>query len=397
MKKQDLLKRAAEHIFSTGVGDSTSNLCRVNFSYGLAKMHYVQQKYGMEPNATFISTPDETITRNLIRWNQGIGYGGKITWGNGKEKLFMLDTKPNCCGMLVGLIDKAPDVDKLIDKLHLFEETKDIYINDIKVEWDFYKSNHFIDVFEVEETKTKKLGKYVVIIHAGAHEIKGDNPRGTGLYFNQSKGLQEIYKKINTPFGDAYILEGKDADEYYKFYQIADDFAKKRREVAFKNLFDGKVFCNKTHQGLINMNEIMLGCHYFENENELLPLSIRADSPSFIIKPKKNFTNEQIDSLGFKKRAEKHGVLNRLKKANIVPHGGGYQFPTALRVEKVHETRDKKRFFEIEMTDGIGKTVVSDPGQLPYLYRTRNVVERTYDIGLCEEQAVLMPLYTLKI
>jgi len=41
--------------------------------FGLAKIHYTQYKLGMEPNATFISAPDETVTRNKVRWESGIG------------------------------------------------------------------------------------------------------------------------------------------------------------------------------------------------------------------------------------------------------------------------------------------------------------------------------------
>lgn len=34
---------------------------------------------------------------------------------------------------------------------------------------------------------------------------------------------------------------------------------------------------NETHQGLINVNEIALGCHYLEKDGTLFPLTLRGD------------------------------------------------------------------------------------------------------------------------
>ena len=37
-------------------------------AYGIAKIQFLQEKLGLNPDATFISTPDATITRNVERW-----------------------------------------------------------------------------------------------------------------------------------------------------------------------------------------------------------------------------------------------------------------------------------------------------------------------------------------
>ena len=49
-KKEVLLDRGREHIFSTGIDDATCHLSRANMKYGLANIHFVQKKYGMEPD-----------------------------------------------------------------------------------------------------------------------------------------------------------------------------------------------------------------------------------------------------------------------------------------------------------------------------------------------------------
>ncbi|GAG85794.1 unnamed protein product, partial [marine sediment metagenome] len=64
LTKPDLLDRANQFIFSTGLNDGASKLCKANMSYGLAQFHLIQEKYGFKPKATFISSPDETISRN---------------------------------------------------------------------------------------------------------------------------------------------------------------------------------------------------------------------------------------------------------------------------------------------------------------------------------------------
>jgi len=395
--RQGLLNRAAQHIFSTGLNDGTSRLCLTNMNYGLAKMHYVQQKYGFEPDATFITTPDETVSRNAGRWEQGISYGGRLCWGNGREKFIILDVKPNCCGMLVGGLNELPKPKSILKRVFDLEHGSS-YIHDIKVKWDFYKGNHFIDVFRVEPKESGlKLPKYAVILHAGCPEFKSENGKGPGLYWDESKKLREMCTSVKTPFGQMYILEGSNALDYYNFHLLADDFSKKRRELAFRTIFDnGKVISNHTHQGLLSMNEIALGCQVFDSKEQLLPISIRADLPSYLVRGQHNFTPHQMDMLGFTSRADELGVYNRVNKANVLPHGGGYVFGDTLSVEKVFEIKDK-RYFKLDMADSIGKKIVSNMKEMEFDYRGREVMQRTLDIGMCTTAAVLNPVYTIKI
>ena len=392
------LERAKEHIFSMGVNDGASHVARANMQYGLAKLHYTQERLGYKANTTFITSPDETITRNASRWNQGIAYGGKISWGNGKEKVVMLDIKPNACGMLVGGINEIPEPKELIKKIYALEHESD-YIDDVPVHWDLASSNHFIELFEVEQVnKHRKLPKYAVILHAGCPELKGDYlPDKLGLYFNQSKILKDMMKTIETPFGKSHVVLGSDAKEYYDFYKFADRFAKKRRELAFKKIFgSNNIITNVTHQGMANMNEIILGCHTFKNEQDIMPISIKADIPSYLVTGKKNLTTDQIEDLGFKHRANELGITNKLKKANLCPHGGGYKLPTVLTVNKIHELK-KKRYFELEMLNSIGKNVISEMENLSYAYRSREVLLKTLEVGLCKMAAKLNPIYDMKV
>ncbi|KKL07605.1 hypothetical protein LCGC14_2584350 [marine sediment metagenome] len=45
LSKSDLLERANQFIFSTGLNDGASNLCKANMKYGLSQFHLIQEKY----------------------------------------------------------------------------------------------------------------------------------------------------------------------------------------------------------------------------------------------------------------------------------------------------------------------------------------------------------------
>jgi hypothetical protein len=202
---------------------------------------------------------------------------------------------------------------------------------------------------------------------------------------------------IKTPFGEFHILTGGSAKKYFEKYRYAENFAKKKRKLAAKLLFGEFVeVSDETHQGLINMNEIVLGCHYLKTDATLFPLTLRGDLPAYLVRGNPNLSPEGIELLGFEKRAKRLGVYNKLLNANIIPHGGGYTLPDILSVNKVIEV-DGERYFEVEMLNDRGKKIISEVQELPYEYRGRTVVLRALEIGLIEIVAKLIPQYVLKI
>lgn len=396
MNKKDLLRNAKDHCFFIGVNDSGAELCKANSIYGIAGIHYIQKEMGMEPNATFVTTPDMTITRNSGRWKSGFGYGGKMSWGDGKARFTVLDVKPNACGMLVGGLEDFPDIEELIVRLHELEN-QEIFLDEIEVSLDFYKSNHFIDVFRLKPMEKIDLPPYAFVIHGSADEFRKDNKLGFGLYYNKSELLMEKTQKIETPFGKYHILTDNDAEIYFERYQYIDNFAKRKRRLAAEKLFGKfKEISNVTHQGLLNKNEIILGCHYLNNGSSIYPLTLRGDLPAYLVKGIPNLSPESIDFLGFEKRANRLDVYDRLLNANIIPHGGGYVLPDTLTVNKVTEINGK-RYFEVDMLNDRGKKVISDVRELAFEYRGRSVLLRALEIGSLEIAAKLIPEYILKI
>ncbi|MDH4206396.1 MAG: hypothetical protein OEV45_12800, partial [Desulfobacteraceae bacterium] len=155
---------------------------------------------------------------------------------------------------------------------------------------------------------------------------------------------------------------------------------------------------NEVHQKLANMNEILLGCHLLPEKDPeiILPLVLRADLPAYLVKGKPNLGDAEIESLGFTRRSQRLGVTQRLEQANIIPHGAGYTFPHLLNVCQVFEHNDR-RYFEVDLLNDRGKKVISNPREIPYLYRGREVVLKSLELNLCELLAKLVPRYVLKV
>jgi hypothetical protein len=405
--RAERLERAAAHIFATGLGDSGSALCLANMKYGLAKIHCVQERLGLRPDATFIGTPDMTVSRNVARWTNGIGYGGKLVWGSGEDELIILDTKPNACGMFVGGLSSAPDAARVIERAQGLK-SQNLQIDGVPINWDFSTSNHFIDLFRVESVVDGRpdgslphedLPEFAFISHFAGEELRGVTDKGRGLYYDASPALMETAEVVATPFGPCRILTGQQAREYYAFYQYVDRFSKQKRLLAAQNLFDDAVpLANETHQGLLSMNELVLGCHPVpaESQSALLPLTLRADLPAYLVRGLPNLSPERVETLGFRQRAMDLGVHDRLTQANVVPHGGGYVFDDLLDVIAVHEV-DGKRFFELGLHHGYGRQLIDHARHLPYRYRGREVALRAFELGLAQPVARLAPIQIMKV
>ncbi|MHA2389634.1 MAG: hypothetical protein ACXACW_13020 [Candidatus Hodarchaeales archaeon] len=407
MSRGKLLSRSKQFIFSTAIEDSASKLSRINFRYGLAKMHLVQAHLGLDPTATFIAAPDCTITRNIERWRNGIGYGGKITWGDGTEPLVFIDTMPNACGMLVGSLDEIPDPIELIQKVHeLNDSSGEIEIEGIPIHWNFGSGNHFINVFEVlpnpAVSESSDLPEYTFITHSSPSELRSDdNPKSIGLYYHESEALQYFSETMETPFGDIHYLVGNNAQKYYDFFNWADTIGAKRRILAAETIF-GKgfdVISNTCHQGMKTLNEVVLGAYTFNNslQEQFFPITLRADLPCYLMKGIPNFSDEAVEGLNFKERMEKYNLEERIKNANILPHGGGYAFPHIVAIPEIFETVEKRRYFSVDLGTGIGSMMFESPRDLQFTYRGRSVVIHTVELGLGEIVARMVPKFALKI
>ncbi len=402
LSKLDLLRRAKEHIFSTGLNDGASKLCKANMKYGLAQFQIIQEKHGFEPKATFISSPDETISRNNFRWNSGLGYGGRLNWGDGNDKIIFLNVKPNCCGILVGGLEEIPDPYDLIKTIDKVKSIK-LYDNDVLINWDYGVSNHFINCFETKILSDIDFPPYMFMIHGSAPEFR-DDKYGIGLYIDVSKTLKECAIEEQTKLGRQYILLDSDAKEYLDFNKKAINFSNKKREIIANELFgtDYEIICNSSHQFLKDYNNMYLGSNCTDADCDLVPTNIfptalRADVACYLFKGKKSFSEITLKNNNFLERAENLELLDLLKNADILPHGGGYMLPDVSRVQKVLEYKDQ-RYFACELVKDNNKLkIVRNVKELQFEYRGRDVILKTLQLDLGEIIARLNPVFSLKL
>ena len=402
LSKIELLDRANQFIFSTGLNDGTSRLCRANMKYGLAQFHLIQEKYGFEPKATFISSPDETISRNKFRWNSGLGYGGLLNWGAGKEKIIFLNTKPNCCGMLVGGINEVPDPYNLIKKIDEIK-SKELYHSNVLINWDYGISNHFINCFETKNLSDIRLPPYMFLIHGSAPEYRDDS-NGIGLYIDKSKTLQDIAIEENSKFGKQFILLDSDANNYLNFHKKALEFSNLKREIIADNLFDYgyEKICNQSHQFLKDYNNIYLGSNCTDIScnlitSDIFPTTLRADIAAYLFKGKKNLTKTTLKNAGLLKRAKDLDLLELLENAYILPHGGGYAFNDTEEVLDILEYKDQRYFVTSLKTNKSRLKIIRNVSELQFEYRGRDIILKTIQLDLGDIVARLNPLFSLKL
>ena len=401
LEKKDLLARAKQYIFSTGLNDGTSKLCKANMKYGLAQFHIIQEKYGLEPNATFISSPDETISRNAYRWNSGLGYGGRVTWGNGSDKLVFLNTKPNHCGILVGGLERLPEIYDIIEGIDEIK-SKILYYDNIKIDWDYGISNHFINCFETKNLSNLDFPPYMFMIHGSAPEFRDDS-YGIGLYIDKSKTLKSMAIEESTIFGKQYILLDTEAKEYLEFNYKASEFSNMKRRIIADNLFqDYEIICNQPHQFLKDYNNMYLGSNCTDMDSDIIkydifPTTLRADIAAYLFKGKQNFSETTLKNMNFIKRAEKLGLLDLLRNANVLPHGAGVELIGIKNINRIFEYKNQ-RYFECELKSKTrGIKVIRDMSNLEFSYRGRDVILKTLQLELGEMIARLKPIFSLKV
>jgi hypothetical protein len=403
LSKAELLDRASQFIFSTGLNDGTSKLCRANMKYGLAMFHIIQEKYGFEPLATFISSPDETISRNKFRWNSGLGYGGKLNWGNGKDKIIFLNVKPNCCGILVGGLEELPDPYSLIKKIDKIK-SEELYYDQVRIDWDYGISNHFINCFETKNLSDLDLPPYMFFIHGSAPEFRDDINDGFGLYIDKSKTLKDTAIEETSKFGTQFIVLDSDAEDYLKLTKRALKFSNIKREIIANNLFDYgyKIVCNQPHQFLKDYNNMYLGSNCADSNCELInsnifPTTLRADIAAYLFKGKKNLSKTTLRNQHLLERGEKLELLELLLNANILPHGGGYTFPDTKDVLDILEYKDQRYFVTSLKSYASRLKIIRNVSEVQYEYRGRDIILKTLQLDLGEIITRLNPLFSLKL
>jgi hypothetical protein len=376
------LERAREHCFLSGVGDVGEALCGLNMPFGIAKIHHVQAQLGLPPDASFVGAPDATVTRNENRWNQGFGYGGRVQWSG---DFAVLDIKSNHCGMIAVALHDPPPPEEIEARAKALK-AKPMQIDGVEVDFDLGESNHFLDLCQVRSAEPDvNLGSDTLsVIHSSGHEFRETSPKGPGIYWDQSPRLRAMMETRETPWGPLHILQGDAAAEWFAAYTWCQEFSLRRREALARALLGPlTVVCNRTHQGLATINDAILGCYCFDDTDlaagQLFPLTLGPELPIYLVRPTPSMSEATLDSAGFADRARRHGLTERLRRVNLLPHGGGYSYSQFSSARLTNEADG--RWFELTATDGSVQRVRDVRGSA-FGYRGDEVRQRMVDLDL---------------
>ncbi len=398
LSKKKLLSKAFERIFSLAVEDAGSIVSIYNTAYGFGKILFALMNRGIDVNhAICVFGPDASVTRNYSRWRSGFGYGCKIVWPGREiigEDILFPEVRPNACGMLVSLLEEPPPNHRKLVKRAFEIIRSGLTLDGHEVHWNIGEGNHFLEVYRVESSKLEGVesGSYMIILHVSPDELKRN------LYnLEEFEGVWE-----QTPLGKIYVLEGQEARRYYRMYREIEGFGKRKREKLIEGLFNEekpRTIVNSIHQGLKSINEMHLGLYNSLdsstsfNDEPLFPFVMRWDLPAYIIKGERNLSDEAIEMAGLRYRAEKIGVMNVLRKINILPHGAGYNLFIGFIEARAIDMEGTVWFKS--STKG-SPYIFSNPRELPYTYRGENVLSKILEHGLGRIVVKLKQVYTLK-
>ena len=392
MKKRDILKKAMEHTFSIGPDDLASDLSYRNMMYGLGKMHHI-----LDGEVLCFFGPDATITRNPNRWRSGFGYGAVITWD--RDDVAFPEMRPNGCGMILVKLDELPEKSELLERVTRLHES-DITLDGIRLDMDFGKGNHFFEFYRPIDISAEfddrlEMDRYYAILHCSSQERKHE------VYGKVDEG-----EWVDTPLGKVCVLKDAAAEEYLRLWRDYESFCKMRREYLIKEVLGSEleVISNKTHQGLFGNTEIRLGCYNTldrSDKSDLFPMTVGWEHPVFILKGERNLKDSTIEEKGFVERAERYGLIEKIRNINILPHGGGYMLDIPYFDIEV-ECIGKARYFTLRgaedaISSKYGKIMFTNPKELPFGYRGEDVINKTLEYELAKPVAKLQPVGTLKV
>ena len=380
------MRKAEEHLFILGLGDAAEEVGRVNASLFLAKMYFIQEKLGYEPEGMVIGPPDFSFQTTSHKFRDVVPEGSKIIWGNGTYDFIPSEMEFDFCGLLVGTVEDDIDLRKILDKLYEMKD-KGYEIDGIEIQSrNFSPGSHFLNLYEVENYEALDLPKRVAVLHTASDEMRDPIIELTS----------ERADIIKTPFGPSRILRDSDAREYEKRCIYASEFSKRKRKLLFEEIFgDGKVIANHDHYKLLNSNEAVIGCNIINEEGEVFVTTLIDTSPAYLIKGKKNLSRRIIKELGFDSKITEKWVYDRLLKANVLPHGGGHKLMKINGIERVLLYPNGEKVIVPRYGTEITRVYV-DMANTPRSYRTQNILEKVQSLELGEHYATLQPTHGIK-
>ncbi len=379
------MKNAEKYLFNLGMNDPAEEVGKINTTFFVAKMHYIQEKLGYEPRAMFIGAPDFTFQTSPHKFYESVPEGGKIIWGDGSYDLVPGEMEFDFCGMLVGAAKNDPDLEEILDILHEMRE-KGLKIDGKEIGLrNFSPGSHFLNLYEVENYETLDLPRIVAVLHTSSNEM-----RDSLINF-----VCERAEEMRTPFGKSYVLQDADAREYRERCGYASDFSRRKRKLLFVEIFGGEVIANHNHYELIGPNEAIIGCNLIHEEGEIFVITLTDDFPACLVKGRMNLSPEKIKVVTGS-RAIDRWAYEKLRGANILPHGGGHKLGEVDSIAKVILYPDWKVIVP-KCGSKRGTRAYVNMATIAHDYRSEGILDRVQSLGLGDHYATLRFVYGIKV
>jgi len=329
------LSRARERIFSLAVGDRVATLAPRIMEVGLGKILYAADQLGVDTEqsrAFVLFAPDGTVSYNPIRTQRGFSYGAMIHL-DFDGLMATNNSMPNGCGFSLYEIIDPPEDSQLLNYL----ADSQLRLGQDQLS-QLGKGNHFAGLYYVlDPLSGEDTGRRFVVIHCSGHV-------GGHLLYHPESWITEYEgsHSINTPHGAIMLLEDDAKEMYLKQFQKTETANSNNRDLTmteiFNDEFDWEKLSSITHQGLASDGvEHVIGSQVYDG---LQPIAFNPEEGLVVANTVDNLSSDFIDRWSQGERAKEQGVVPAMKKLNMIPHGGGYEFRFPLDTVEIKLSPD---------------------------------------------------------
>jgi hypothetical protein len=323
MNQNMMLEAAKKRFFRWPDDGFSAKVAQETLTIGLAKILFLQEQLGYEPDAIIACLPGVMPTGGKDRLQRGYSLGAVLKYGfssfnkKSKEPLVILDPKVNYCGVLMGCFkNEIPSKESVTGILkEISRSNPKIEGVDLAVDKYFF-GNHFLNFYQEGPEE-----KHWLLIH-GSGEIRKDNCLGMGIYIDESPQLQAIAYSFLTPFGPIYYLLGDTTERFMKQCKKAEEISVKARDyLAGRIIPDLEISFNESHLSISEPGNYFLGA-YNITAGRTYPFLLCPQEGVALVEAQTIFSDGAIDILGWREQSIRENATGTLKSINGLPHGG---------------------------------------------------------------------------
>lgn len=355
---------ATKNFINYSSDDATATIAREHGLMGLTKLFACLDHMGLPYKETYmIALPDFTFTRNPNRWNSGFPYGCIIILPESGKPFVPIDFRPNCCGVTLAKISPFQISNDLLCKMYydVLNSYKQIASNDLS------NRNHFLGIYIDEETND-----FYCLLHCSFNFVKHC------LYseYNDSLSKVDCFTFMSS---ELHYLYGESAQQYYETYTELNKQTLELRKNIVESLFnDVDIIFNRTHEGFMNINTILLGA-YADITSFEYPLMLEPDSDLYIIETKKKLKNANADALFYGG-----------------PHGGGYTLDSVVSAYTTPSLNSWKNEYVLSFSNQCS-FITNNILDMPFNYRNNTAEEWCFKRDMASIKKRLRPIINLKL